>query len=355
MQLLRKFPDVFSIILLLFVTGCVGTGGPQTGYDAGGEWNLYFYENQYLSGEEKGLDEEGIELYTIKTGITRPFQVSKVDSLFDQILSTDEDKNIVFYIHGWRYNFYSLFESSAIPSIESYSDTLFVIIRWPAWDLYLGRPYEKAMNSSEGLAKFFNAFNKYKSLNSSKIGKRKFTMLVHSIGNITLQGFLERYYVNQSLQPGLLNNLIVSSADVPLKNHKSWIGKVDFVNHIFIMQHRRDLILYISEWFLDHPESRGPRLGLGFDGIDGKDKSEIAQNVKYLDLTDLIIPSHHHFHISPTEIDNKIARLYKLLLNGNSIEFPSPSIGLTERHDSLPVFYFHKDDLSYPALSDKEK
>jgi hypothetical protein len=151
------------------------------------------------------------------------------------------------------------------------------------------------------------------------------------MGNIPLMAFLQDFYEVGSLQRRMLDAVVMSSPDVPLQGHARWVEKIDFAERVFIVQHRRDLVLHLSEmFFYDRQEWRGRKLGNG-PSEDGVRPGELAANALYLDVTDLTLPmSHRHFDMSNYSPSSRIYRLYRRLLSGQGIRFPDPEIGVFE-------------------------
>ena len=299
----------------------------RNGHDSYGKWNL------------RRIEDNGVELYEIESGVNRPFKIRESEKLFDIIFASPSNQNIVFYIHGRGQDFEANFDSARIPAVEKYSNTRFVIIRWLSWGDSSTRPYQQAINSASGVSKFLFAFNDYKSRKPDKVGNRKITLLAHSMGNIPLKIFLEESYEKKGLQKDLFNSVVLSSADVPRITHRKWVEKIDFADDVYIIQHRGDMVLYLSEFFFrDDTEARGPKLGVGFE--IGVKSENLASNAYYLDLTHLGNSIHRHFNIPSNP---EATRLFKLLLNGQGFDFPDPTIGLTERSDQSPIFYFYTE------------
>lgn len=285
------------------------------------------------------LDDSGVEFYTTERGRYDPVSLSEADVFFDRLFSRDDDRNIVFFLHGRGANFSDLFEASGVPSIENYSRTRFVILRWLSWADVSIRPYNHAVASANGVADFLYALDYYKSSNSYKLGDRKITLMAHSMGNIPLAAFLKYRYEQGNLQSGLFDSIIFSSADMPFENHRQWIEKCDFSKQIFVTQHRRDYILKLSRYLFSPEEKNSSfKLGTGPDPEDNSHYELLARNASYLDLTGLTFAGHKHF-----TRDGSLP-LFKALLNARKLDYPDPSIGLYRKSERHPVFFFHSSD-----------
>jgi len=317
-----------------------GKGGP---YDL--TWNL------------RRIDNHGVELYTIETGLNRSFIISESEKIFDRIFSPTNNQNVVFLIHGRGKDFEEEFDSSMIPYTEMSSNTRFIIISWLSWGEARIRPYQHAANAAPGLYDFLLAFNEYKSRKPDTVGDRNITLLAHSMGNIPLKILLEELYAKQVLQRGLLSSVILSSADVPIAGHREWVEKIDFADKIHIIQNQRDLILSLSALIdKDTPGGEGPKLGRGFDSTTYTHIEDLANNAHYLDVTRSASIDHRTFNMSSYPMDANATRLFKLLLNGQGIDHPDPSIGLYQKPDLSPVFYFYSSkSLGEKSLVETEK
>jgi hypothetical protein len=313
--------------------------------NARGQWNL------------RRIDNNGVELYTIDTGLKRPFKISESDEILDLIFEPSNNRNVVFYIHGRGHNFEKEFDSSVIPYTETSSNTRFVLIHWLSWGGSTLRPYQQARDSSKGLSDFLFAFNEYKSRKPGYVGDRQVTLLAHSMGNIPLKIFMEELYEKQALQTGLLSSVVLSAADIPISGHREWIEKIDFSDNIHILQNRRNLVLSLSTFVdADTPEDAGPKLGRGFDTRTYTHIEDLANNAQYLDLSRSASFGHRPFNMSSYTADANSTRLFNLLLNGQGIDLPDPAIGLYQIPELSPVFYFDSStNLGDKALAEIEE
>lgn len=308
----------------------------STSHLAGGTWNL------------RKLEHNGIELYTTSSGKDHAYNIDRSEELFDTIFSSADDRNIVFYLHGRGRGFEGEFDASGIPYIENFSHTRFVLVRWLSRDDITPRPYKHAVASSLGLADLIFAFDDYKSRKPENVAGKKVTLLAHSMGNIPVKEFLSHLYNKRKLQKGLFDSVILSSADVPFNGHRYWLEKCDFSKQVFVIQHHKDLILYLSgRLFKDSHELDSTRLGRGIDIDDEVLKGKLAANAMYLDLSNFSEIKHKHF------ISSEARPLFKMLLNGRVPVFPDPGIGLYRKADDEPIYYFYESDpdlISYPDL-----
>lgn len=306
------------------------------GYSLTGSWGAASHAADGIWNLRK-LDNDGVELYTTESGINNPFVIDEITRFFDMLFSLDEEKNIVIYLHGRGEDFEAEFDASGVPYVEDYSNTRFVIIRWLSWADVTFRPYNHAISTANGLAQFLYALDAYKSGSPENIGNRKITLLAHSMGNIAVEAFLKYLYQKGSLQSGLLDSLILNSADTSFDNHRLWLEKCDFSNKIFVTQHNRDFILHISNLFFSEEEEPGNlKLGIGLDAEDTSYNEQYSGKVKYLDLTNLTFTGHKHFS------DTESRGLFKLLLNGREFDSIDPEAGLHRKSAHNPVYYFYK-------------
>ena len=315
-------------------------GGPNDG-----KWSL------------RKLENNGVELYTVETGLNQPFKIRESEKLFDMIFSPPINQNVVFYVHGLGKAFEEEFDSSMIPYTEASSNTRFVIIHWLSWGGTGIRPYQHAVNSASGLSDFLFAFDEYKSRKPSYVGDRNITLLAHSMGNIPMKIFMEELYEKQALQKSLLSSIILASADVPIAGHRKWVEKIDFSDNIHIIQNQRDLVLSLSAFIdKDTPEGQGPKLGRGFDASTYTHIEDLANNAHYLDVTRSTSLGHRPFKMSSYPTDANATRLFNLLLNGQGIDFPDPTVGLYQTPGLSPVFYFYSNkNLGGRTLVETEK
>lgn len=300
-------------------------------HNADGRWDL------------RKLDDSGVEFYTMQGGMDNPVSLAEADGFFDRLFSRDEGKNIVFFLHGRGANFHDLFDAAGVPYVEAYSDTRFVIIRWLSWADISIRPYNHAIASANGIADFLYALDYYKSRYAGMLGDRKITLMAHSMGNIPLAAFLQYRYEQGGLQAGLFDSIILNSADLPFANHRHWLEKCDFSQQIYVTQHDRDYILKLSRYFFSPEESTDSfKLGTGLDPQDASHYEQLADNARYLDLTNLTYSGHKHF------VRDGTLPLFETLLNARKFDYPDPSIGLYRKSSQHPVFFFYSSNPEHP-------
>ncbi len=291
------------------------------------------------------LENNGVELYTIDSGVNRPFRIRQSKQVFDAVFTSSNDRNIVFLVHGRGDDFEAEFSPAMIPYTQSTSNTTVVLLHWLSWGESSLRPYRQARNASRGLADFLYAYDRYKSRNPDRVGNRNVTLLTHSMGNIPLKVFMEDMYLKQSLQAGLLSSVVLSSADVPFSGHRHWVEEIDFAEQIFVLQNRSDLVLTVSS-LLDSSQTYGDKqkLGRAFEINSSTDTAALATNARYLNLTHLDGVGHRPFNMFSYSGNQRATDLFKRLLNGESFEYPDPSIGLYRKAKLHPVYHFYSRD-----------
>ena len=298
------------------------------GHDAQGDWDI------------RKIGEEKVELYTIDTGLERPFNLDQAVDLFDLVFQPSDKRNVVLYLHGRGQDFETDFEPAMIPFVEDYSDTVFVIVRWLSWGDSSIRPYQHAIDSAYGVSQIISDLDEYKSTHPERVGDRNITLMAHSMGNIPVKVFLERFYQPEDLSASLFDSVILHAADVPWEGHREWLEKVDFADNVYVLKHRGDLVLSVSNLlFRADEEQSGPRLGSGV-GVD-PETQELSGNARYIDLTDLNSSLHRHFNLPSNP---EAVELFRRLLNGQPVDYPAPEIGLASQPAQPRVLVLRSGD-----------
>ncbi|BBM83490.1 alpha/beta hydrolase [Candidatus Uabimicrobium amorphum] len=144
---------------------------------------------------------------------------------------------------------------SVIPYIEKNYDVQVCMFCWPSFSWVIGYPLESAKQSGEDLAVCLREINAYLIKHN-----RKCTLFAHSMGNIVVQSFIEKY--DGSLRGDLFDNIILNAADTHFANHTQWLKKINFGKRIYVTYSNCDRVLRLSQIF----KNRG-KLRLGQRGF----------------------------------------------------------------------------------------
>jgi hypothetical protein len=112
------------------------------------------------------------------------------------------------------------------------------------------------------------------------------SLFFHSLGNAVFKNSVERYGT-ADLQKDLADNIILNAACVPLRKHRSWLEKLCFQEHIYVMYNRKDKTLREASILF------GKRL------LGCQLNKRLAPNTRYINLAPLALNKHNYFLIIP--------------------------------------------------------
>lgn len=138
---------------------------------------------------------------------------------------------------------------SVVPYIEKHYDVQVCMFCWPSFGWIIGYPLIRARQSGKDLAVCLQKMNTYLTENN-----RRCSLFAHSMGNIVLQSFTEKY--DGSLRADLFDNIILNAADTHFANHTKWLKKINFGKRIYVTYSRCDRVLRLSQIFKNHGKLR---------------------------------------------------------------------------------------------------
>ncbi len=255
-----------------------------------------------------------IGLYTAESMTSYP--VTDMTEILEKFTRESPDKNIVFYVHGR--NHYVEKEWKKLQVMEDTYKVRVVMLHWNAWSSLVSRAVAGAEEAAEPLAEAFKAVRAFKESHQEFFEEHKISLLCHSMGNLVLKNFTEKYLQNNqyNLEAPLFENYLGVSADVPLKDHREWLARFNLAKNKTVVMNNRDIVLLLS-YTLDLTEKKPfqYRLGLGFDNYPGKKdqiKSKLVPDVTYIDLSG-VLESQHGYFLPKTPV---MKTIFSRLTNG---------------------------------------
>jgi len=218
--------------------------------------------------------------------------IASADTVLSRLREIN-NKNLIVFLHG-RGRHPEKGEKQLLDFSKKYNAAL-LMFDWDSWicksyckelvkAISTKHPYANAEAAAPGFAKLLEQIQVLKRNNP----RLRITILAHSMGNIVLKEAVSKDHLTLKAQPGIfIDNLIINSADVALKNHKTWLESISFSKEIFITMSRGDFALGSVELMLQIP-----LLGQGFRG--NTPSTSFASNAHYLDFTDVSM-SHRKF------------------------------------------------------------
>lgn len=224
------------------------------------------------------------------------YNVDDVDGIMNELLSDESTEFITIFVHGRGKHPAKGLE--IIPRIESRYGVKTIMFTWPSWKSAVERPVNNALASAEEMHTFLSKLNDYIQRYPQMNSKIKFSLLVHSMGNIVFKKVIDDFYQGD-YRWDLFSTITLNSADVPSKGHSQWVEKIDFGKNLFIINNDDDSVLFGSEQldrFNGHyDEYEGPRLGKDLAKSFKKKKVVKSSNAVYLDLSKMSFGGHRHF------------------------------------------------------------
>lgn len=255
-----------------------------------------------------------IGLYTADSMTSYP--VSDMSEILEKFTRENPDRNILFYVHGRNHHVEKEWNKLAV--MENTYHIKVVMLHWDAWSSLLSRATANAEITAEPLGEAFKEIREFKDRHRDFFNEHKISLLCHSMGNLVLKNFVEKYLDGSeyNLETPLFENFMGVSADVPLKDHRTWLSKFNLAKNKNIVMNNRDIVLLLS-YTLDLKE-KNPfqyRLGLGFDNYPGKKdqiKAKLVPDVTYIDLSG-VLESQHGYFLPKT---NVMKAIFSRLTNG---------------------------------------
>ncbi|MGZ3807415.1 MAG: alpha/beta hydrolase [Bacteriovorax sp.] len=259
-----------------------------------------------------------IAIYTAES--SSPHPLSEMSEILEKYTLENPDKNILFYVHGRKHHLETILPR--LPAMEKSYNVKVIMFHWDSWSSLLTRPVENAEMASESLNEAFREIRDFKELHQKYFEQHKINLLCHSMGNLVLQYFTQKYldrdWMN-SPRP-LFENLISVGADVPLVNHKEWLSKFNLARNKSIFMNNADDVL-IPSYILDvkNGDFFSYKLGLGLDNFSGlKDhiKEKLVKEATYVDLSG-VLHSQHAYFLPDSPV---LVTIFSKLTNGKKFE-----------------------------------
>lgn len=247
----------------------------------------------------------GQELY-IK-GDTNPYSCDQFDVLLSDNLSKS-DSDILFFVHGrGRHPEKGL---KYLPTFEKNFNLKIIMFDWDSWISEITRPEKNAKQASESLGQCLVKLQNFKLKNAKYFAKRNLYFMIHSMGNIVLQNYLQNYYSSHKLLANLFDAMIMNAPDIETKDHSQWLLKIDFSKSLYISYNHDDAVL-IGSKAIDYKDlkfGRGTRLG-AYIG------DELSLKATYLDFSKISLGGHEHFL---EDQEHKITKIFNNIFHDNS-------------------------------------
>lgn len=328
---------------LLFVLGTI----PVFSQDSSKSTSIYILSNRVLTYENN----TPIALNSVKKSAHLDYlkankhsqdslQIEKIDSTLFLSEISHLEGNWVVFVHG---DAKTLEQSiSRGLKIQNLYNVNVLIYSWPSKDPNMNgcKNFKQSqLNVDESLNHFMEALRftqVFKETNPEFLKTKKMSLFIHSLGNLYLEKMIKNK-LQIDLPQHLFDNVILNSAAVNEKNHKSWVQKLNIQQHLFIISNKNDFNLKGAHLFT----SNGKQLG-------EKITSPLADNVTYLNFNKTIgfkfpTADSHTYFIGNMPLKNiHLKTFYNCILHGNNPDFTDGSI-----------YRKRKDNISFEVIQTK--
>lgn len=220
-------------------------------------------------------------------GDTNPYSCDQFETLLNDTLS-NTNTDIMFFVHGrGRHPEKGL---NYMPTFEGNFNLKIVMFDWKSWINEISRPEDNAKDASESLGQCLKKLQDFKLKNIVSFKNRNLFFMIHSMGNIVLENYMEKFYRSNSLLPNLFNAMILNAPDIETDGHSKWLNRVDYAENKYLIYNHDDAVL-IGSKAIDYKDlrfGRGTRLG-AYIG------SDLSMSTTYLDISKISLGGHEHF------------------------------------------------------------
>ena len=188
-------------------------------------------------------------------------------------LLLDENKNCVFYVHGYNKTFKeSLSQGWELQKRYGVGVLLFSWASNPGGSPLVEYPKARAIagSSSPAIDMTLEKLGRYMCEEADPDCNISLNLLTHSLGNYLFQRFVEKPLFAGETR--IFDNLILHQADVDSEGHEVWVNKLRFARRVYATINENDKILDISD--IVNPD----RLGNTASGL-------VSDQAIYLDFT----------------------------------------------------------------------
>ncbi len=216
-----------------------------------------------------------------------------------------QDKDCVFYVHGFNQSFKDSLEQSY--ALQQRYGVGVVTFSWPAKPGgFITDEYREARaiasNSIVALDRTFEKLAENMRAQPDEYCNISLNLLVHSLGNLIFQRFVEAPIFTGETR--IFDNIVLNAADVDVFGHEHWTNALKYARNVYATINERDSILALSD--VINPD----RLG-------NTAKHLRSNAVGYLDLSDGdgVKKKHQHFE-STAEHNTVVNRFFEMVLSG---------------------------------------
>lgn len=262
------------------------------------------------------------------------------DSIYTELLLEEEFLNQISSVHAdWLLFIHGdskTYEQAVMRGfdIQHLHDINVIVFSWPTKDPDLNG-IKNFKNSKHHVSESMDHFSTliglmetFKNRNSAFADTSKLSILFHSLGNLFMENYSKERQ-NDQYPEIIFDHVILNSAAVNQKNHKSWVEQINFQERLFINSNKSDFNLKGVRIFTKDGKQLGEKV-----------EPPLAQNAIYVDFSKAVgfrtpTGTTHTFFIGAVTNESKnIHKFYRDLFHGDLINFSDTTI-FDQRKDSL--------------------
>ena len=213
-------------------------------------------------------------------------------------LLMEENKNCVFYIHGYNKDFKESLSQGW--SLQKRYDLGVLLFSWasnpggiPPFEYPKARAIAGASSSAMDMT--LEKLGRYMCEEADEDCDISLNLLIHSLGNYLFQRFVEKPLFAGETR--IFDNLILHQADVDTEGHEIWVNKLRYARRVYVTINEKDKILDISD--VVNPD----RLGNTASGL-------VSERAIYIDFTDADKVKKSHQIFGKTADKNSVIKEY---------------------------------------------
>ena len=263
--------------------------------------------------------------------------VSSTDQLLDGLFTSRQP--VVLYVHGRGREPRKTARENIIGKLEQQYGIKVLMFNWDAHAFAFSRPVERARASAPNLRETIERLGRYR-VSHPDTANVPVSLLVHSMGSITLKPALDGLSLANENGP-IFSNILLTESDEDAQSHHEWIELLRAKNTILLTFNKSDGTLKRS----NHGTGKSP-LGLGPD-------LSLANNARYLDTTGHVGKAHRLFDKGRLHGNVAICKIFSAMLRGESPTLTSDTIQDTRQERILvPVGFSNKADACFNNVTD---
>ncbi len=198
-------------------------------------------------------------------------------SMHEGLSNMPKTKNFLMYVNGHGKNMRNMISRGFELSLN-YEVNL-ILFDWPTNNIFLGATATNAWMSAPNFSKTMLELSVLK---DELIPERAISIVFHSMGALVLKAFTGNPALEWIKEP-FIDNIIMSAGAAPVRNHHTWVSKLDIQENLYITYNQNDRTL------------RGASLLMMEKMIGHGPVDERAAHAEYINFTSMAGLEHNYF------------------------------------------------------------